>query len=71
MRLRLDDTQTRSVVRFFRERDFLAVRRARGVVEVTPLITLSESTDRQRIIRLLEEWRQSNPDVQVEIAQGT
>ena len=71
MRLRVDDTQTGSLAQFFQERDCLAVRRAHGIVEVAPLITLSESADRRRVIDLLDEWRQSNPDVKVEILQTT
>ena len=67
MRLRLDDTQTGALVRFFRERDFLAVRRARGIVEIVPLIALSESADRRRVVRLLAEWQHANHDAPVEL----
>ena len=70
MRVRVDDRQTRSLVRFFQERDFLAVRRARGIVEIAPLIALSESADRWRVIGRFDEWRQLNRDVQVEIRQA-
>ena len=68
MRLQLDDTHTRSLVRWFRARDYSAVRRARGRVDVFPLIAWNESVDERRVRRLLEEWRLTNPHVEVELS---
>jgi hypothetical protein len=66
-RLRVTDpTHAHSLVRFFRSRDYLAVQRARDVVEVVPLIALSESADRRRLIRLVDEWRRDNPNAAID-----
>lgn len=43
-------------LRFVRARHFLARKRSRTLVHVTPLVALSEQTDRARVARLISEW---------------
>lgn len=68
MRLRTTDpVHADSLVRFFQARDYLAVKRSREIVEVVPLVALSETADRRRVIRLLAEWQRENPDAPVQL----
>ncbi|HEX2111017.1 MAG TPA: hypothetical protein VHF67_05645 [Gaiellaceae bacterium] len=66
MKLRVDDHQAaESLVRFFRRRDYLAVHEPRGTVEVVPIRSVSERTDRIQTLRDLGEWRAENPGAAV------
>ena len=58
MRVQVASADTRSLIEFARARSFLAVRRARGDVEISPLITWGESADERRLAAMLTEWEQ-------------
>ena len=55
MRVQVESGNTRSFIAFAQARSFLAVRRARGSVEVSPLITWSASADERRVATMLTD----------------
>ena len=64
MRIRLSDVRAaRHLVRFLRDRDYLAVEHADGVVEAVPIQSVSEPADRERTLRDLDVWLSGQPDV--------
>ena len=68
MRVRLSDPSvTPDLVRFLRERDFLAVEEERAIVGVAPIDAISPRADRVRVKRALNEWRARHPEVEIEI----
>ena len=67
MFIQIDDTSLRGdLVRFLRERDYLAIEEAGQVVAV-PLESVDKHADRMRAERDLEAWRGDHPGVRVEI----
>jgi hypothetical protein len=68
MRVRVGhDADTDDFVRFVRARHFLARKRSRTLVHVTPLVALSEQTDRARVVQLIGEWEAENPGGRAEL----
>jgi hypothetical protein len=68
MRVRISDGGRASeLVAFFRARDFLAVKRSRTLLEVSPLVTLSDGADRGRVVRVLDEWEAANPEAAADL----
>ena len=67
MRLHITDPrEARGLVRFFRRREYLAVERERGILEVVPINSLSDRSDRLRTLRDLADWKAACPGVDVE-----
>jgi hypothetical protein len=68
MRVRVGhDADTDDFVHFVRARHFLARKRSRTLVHVTPLVPLSEQTDRARVAQLIGEWEAENPGTDAEL----
>ena len=64
MRIQLTEPRAaRELVRFLRDRDYLAVEESGGVVEAVPIQVVSEPADRARTLRDLDAWLAENPDV--------
>ena len=64
MRIELTEPRaTRDLVRFLRDRDYLAVEEPGGVVEVVPIQVVSELADRARTLRDLGAWLAQHPGV--------
>ena len=68
MRIRLSDADlVPDLVAFFRGRSFLVVGRDSTTLDVKPINALSERADRERVVRLLEEWAKGHPGVDAAI----
>jgi hypothetical protein len=64
MKIHLDDRRFgKSLVWHFRVRDYLAVERAPGIVEVLPITSRDEEAARERTLSDLRRWASANPAV--------
>jgi predicted GNAT family N-acyltransferase len=62
-----DEAEMDEFLHFVRARHFLARKRSRTLVHVTPLVALSERTDRGRVARLIGEWEARNAGRRAEL----
>jgi hypothetical protein len=64
MLVRISDPELAAdLLAFFRRNAFLAAQEGRNTIDVLPINTVSERSDRLRIRRYLEAWLADNPGV--------
>ncbi len=64
MRTRLSDGRAaRDLVRFLRDRDYLAVEVTHGVVEAVPIQSVGDDLDRTRTLADVDIWLATRPGV--------
>ena len=65
MRVKVSDRRAaRALVRFPRGRNYLAVEESPGVVDVMPINSVSQRTDRARTLGDLDAWMTENPGLE-------
>jgi hypothetical protein len=63
MQIQISDPRAaKDLTRFFRSREYLAVERTKGVLEVVPIQAVGQRADRRRTLRDLAEWAAANPE---------
>jgi hypothetical protein len=70
MRVRISDPSLApDLAEFFRRNEFLAVQADDDTVDVLPISTVSERSDRLRIHRYAEAWLADHPGVLADFAE--